>query len=606
MRQLLFFLSVFFTTTFLVFGQDLHERKYILDSVFVNCLSNKKLFKAYQIKPLPDSTSNVLSLTQLLKQNTAVFVKEYGNAMLASIALRGTSATHTQIVWNGIPVNSILNGQTDLNSFSPGGFDEIFIKEGGSSVSFGSGAIGGVIFLIDKISFTKKFHLSNHTKIGSFKTGLNRFKIISSNHKTYTKFSFQTQKSKNNYPYPGYNLKNENASYQGWDFSFINGIKLQQHQLYLKSKFSKLKRETSRTVYMPQNAELFTANNNLSGGWLWQSKHFTSHTIVAYLNEEYKYFFNKNLPANSHSNGQSILAKNILTFGLYKPYNIVIGNEISKQSGNGDNIGKHIRNNYAAFLIWTQHLNNFYYNFKLRKDYNNMVKIPLTGALEMNYNFHNYHQLRFNISKNFRLPTFNDLFWTPGGNQQLQPETSYSTDAGYDFNHKNFEVHITFFYIDNQNLIKWIPGDNQIWYPENFESVRYSGTELTINKTLIINDKWRISNQININYNRAVNCKNLKLLPYTPQLTGLNLFNLSYKSLSLSYRYNYQGKIYTTTTNTKYLPAYQLHSLSLSHNFGQHINIQFNIHNLLNTYYENVPSRPQPGRYYEFILNFKI
>ena len=602
----MFFLPAFITITQFVSGQDLPRQNYVLDSVFIEGLSGKKAFKTYQVVPLPDSLANTLSFPELLQQNTAVFIKEYGKGMLSGIALRGTGATHTQIVWNGLPVNSILNGQTDLNTFSPGGFDEIFIKKGGSSVSFGSGAIGGIVVFNDKIRFKKNFHLSNHTKLASFNTGLNRFNIISGNNKSYTKFSFQIQKSTNDYPYPGYDIKNENGRYQGWDFTLIDGIKWQQHQLYIKSKISKLDRETSRTLFMPQNAELFTGNTNLLGGWFWQSQHFNSRTEVAYLKEKYLYYFNKNLPANSNSVAHTMLVKNMLTLGLHQPYSIVIGNEISKQTGTGDNIGKHIRKNFATFFIWAHHFNKLSYRIKLRQDINPEIKIPLVGAIELYYPIHSYHHLHFNASKNFRLPTFNDMYWAPGGNPKLQPETSYSMDAGYTYKHSDFETHMSVFYINSSNLIKWIPVTNLFWQPENFESVHYSGVELLVSKILKINQNWLLSEKIDVNYNHSVNLKNNKLLPYTPQFTGLNTLKLAYKSYTLSYRFKYQGKIYTTTTNTKFLPAFPLHSLSLSCDYGQHINMQLNINNLLNTYYENIPSRPQPGRFYELMLNFKI
>ena len=606
MKQLLFFLPVFFATTQYMPGQTLLQQKYVLDSVYIEGLSSKKAFKSYQVIQLSDSLSNTASFSELLQQNTAVFIKEYGKAMLSSIALRGTGATHTQIVWNGIPVNSILNGQTDLNTFSPGGFDEIYIKKGGSSVSFGSGAIGGIVLFNDKINFTKNFSLSNFTKIGSFNTGLNRFKIINSNNNSFTKLSFQTQKSTNDYPYPGYDIKNENGRYQGLDFSFTNGLKLQNHKLYLKSKLSKLDRETSRTLYMSQNAELFTKNLNFLGGWFWHTKHFTSRTEVAYINEEYRYYFSKNLPDNSHSSARTLLLKNLINLGLHKPYSIVFGSEISKQTGTGDHIGNHIRNNFAGFLIWSHQLNKFMYQLKVRQDYNPDVKIPLVGAVELSYPLRTHHHLRFTASKNFRLPTFNDLYWVPLGNRQLQPETSYSIDGGYDYKQVDFEAHVSFFLINSQNLIKWIPGDNQFWHPENFESVRYSGIEFSTRKMFKINNKISLYNKTEVNYNHAVNRKNLKLLPYTPQFTGINLLKISYKDYAMSYRYKYQGKIYTTTTNTKFLPAYHIHSLSLVYNYRQHFNIQFNINNLLNTFYENIPAHPQPGRFYELIFNFKI
>ena len=606
MKHQLFLLSVFIFTTQYLLGQKLSKQNYVLDSVFLESISSKSVFKTYHITTLPDSVTNTLSLPELLTQNTAIFVREYGKGMIAGVSIRGTGANHTQIVWNGIPVNSILNGQTDLNTFSPGGFDEIFIKNGGSSVSFGSGAIGGVIVFNDKITFSKKFIISNYTKLGSFKTGLNHFKIISSNNNTYTKFSFQIQKSKNDYVYPGYKIKNENGQFQGLDFALVNGIKFKQHQWYIKSKISKLDRETSRTLYMPQKAKLLTGNIRILSGWLWQNKFFDNRTEFVYLNENYKYYFNKNLPGNSQNTAKIFLVKNLLNFGKKKTYKLTIGNELSKQTGKGDNIGKHIRNNFASFLIWSHQFNKLSYQIKLRQDINPGIKIPLIGAVALSFSFYTFHRLRLSASKNFRLPTFNDLYWIPGGNPQLQPETSYSIDAGYDYNRRYFETHFTFFYINSKNLIKWIPGNSQYWHPQNFESVQNSGIELSVIKKFKINKNCDISNKINFDYNHSINLKTGKIMPYTPQITGINIISLTYKRYHIIYRYRYQGKIYTTTTNTKFLPAYSLHNVSLAFNYGSHLKMQFNINNLLNTYYENVPSRPQPGRYYELIFNFKI
>ena len=606
MKQV-YLLLVITTLTLKVFGQEVPRRTYALDSVFINVLTSKNSYKAYRLIDLPDTLADTRSLPELLEQNTATFIKEYGRGMLASIALRGTSAAHTQIVWNGIPINSILNGQTDLNTFSPGGFDEIYIKKGGSSVNFGSGAIGGVVMFNDKIRFKKAFHLSNHTKIGSFKTGLNRFKIIGSNQKYFGKLSFQVQKSDNNYPYPGFDVKNDNGRYQGLDMTAVGGIKFNsKHELYLKSKISKLDRETSRTLYMPEDAKLLTGNTRLLSGWLWHSTHFISRTETAYLRENYRYYFNKNLSGNSHSAAETYLVKNLLSFRLHKDSKIIIGNEYSRQTGTGDHIDKHIRHNLVTFAIWSQHYKNLSYQLKLRHDFNPDIKIPLTGAVELNYAFLRHHNWRFNASKNFRLPTFNDLYWTPGGNPKLKPETSYNFATGYDYKNSGFEINISVFYIDSRNLIKWVPGQNNYWQPQNFESVHYSGIELSVNKKIIFNENWHLSNRINVNYHRSINQKTQKLLPYTPKITGINLLKLSYKIYSLTYRYRYQGKIYTTTTNTKFLPAYHLHSVSFTFYNRKHINLQFNINNLLNTYYENIQSRPQPGSNYELILNFKI
>jgi len=591
-----------------IFAQDFdRQQTYVLDSVVLTDLKSPKKFRSYSVYVLKDSLSSTQSIVSLLQKHTAVFIKEYGKGMLSSLLLRGTNASHTQVVWNGIAVNSILNGQTDLNTFSPSGFDEMFLKKGGSSVAYGSGAIGGIVVFNDRIFFKKNFQLLNQIKIGSFKTAVNAFKILNVNARIYTKFNFQIQKSQNDYPYIGYQNKNENAVYQNTDLNFTAGYKTGKDQmLYFKSKFSYQDRETPGTLYMPQDAKLLTQNQYLLSGWQTKFKTAKITTEVAYLFEKYNYFFNKNSDVNSQSLSRSLIVKNQINWLVNKKSSLLISNEWSRQEGKGDNINQHLRQNYALYAVWYQNLKRFEYHLKLRKDFNPDTKIPLTGAIELLYSINQTHQLRFNTSKNFRLPTFNDLYWQPGGNPDLKPEESSSFEVGYDWRKKNFKFHLTGFYIDTNNLIKWVPGSNQLWQPENFEKVVYKGFESSFYQHINIGNHFIINNHLDVTWQQAINQNKNKQVPFTPQLLGLDELQLKYKSYALTYRYQYQGKIYTTTTNTNFLPSYHLHGVSLDFQYNEHLSTRFNINNLLNTYYENVPTRPQPGRYYEFILNFKI
>jgi outer membrane cobalamin receptor len=38
------------------------------------------------------------------------------------------------------------------------------------------------------------------------------------------------------------------------------------------------------------------------------------------------------------------------------------------------------------------------------------------------------YKLKLNLSRNFRIPTFNDLYWEEGGNRDLKPESSYQAE----------------------------------------------------------------------------------------------------------------------------------------------------------------------------------
>ena len=56
-----------------------------------------------------------LSMADVLTFNTAIFIKQYGRATLSTVAFRGTAASHTQVMWNGMRINSPMLGMTDFS-----------------------------------------------------------------------------------------------------------------------------------------------------------------------------------------------------------------------------------------------------------------------------------------------------------------------------------------------------------------------------------------------------------------------------------------------------------------------------------------------------------
>lgn len=57
-----------------------------------------------------------LSMADVLTYNSSVFVKSYGRATQSTVAFRGTSASHTQVTWNGMRINNPMLGMTDFST----------------------------------------------------------------------------------------------------------------------------------------------------------------------------------------------------------------------------------------------------------------------------------------------------------------------------------------------------------------------------------------------------------------------------------------------------------------------------------------------------------
>ena len=130
-------------------GQTQKDSVLTLETVV---LSDVKLLKntyGFKTTKLKDSVleNDSKSFTDVLRFNSNIYFKENGYGMVASPSFRGTNASQTAVIWNGISINSQLNGQTDFNLINTNNFDQIVIKNGGGSVQYGSGAIGGSIHL---------------------------------------------------------------------------------------------------------------------------------------------------------------------------------------------------------------------------------------------------------------------------------------------------------------------------------------------------------------------------------------------------------------------------------------------------------------------------
>ena len=87
------------------------------------------------------------SLAEVLQARTPLALKYYGPGQLATIALRGTSAQHTAVLWNGLNIMLPTLGQTDFALLPVGASTRISIQPGPAAALYGSGAVGGAILL---------------------------------------------------------------------------------------------------------------------------------------------------------------------------------------------------------------------------------------------------------------------------------------------------------------------------------------------------------------------------------------------------------------------------------------------------------------------------
>ena len=97
---------------------------------------------------LRESITN--SLADVLSQNSTIFIKSYGRGSLSTASFRGTSPSHTQVMWNGIKLNSPMLGMVDFSLIPSYFIDDANIYHGASSTGITGGGLGGAISLAKK------------------------------------------------------------------------------------------------------------------------------------------------------------------------------------------------------------------------------------------------------------------------------------------------------------------------------------------------------------------------------------------------------------------------------------------------------------------------
>ena len=63
------------------------------------------------IESLDEGSS--VDLANIISSSSSVYVKQYG--ALATPTFRGSSSSHTLVLWNGMPINSIANGSFPIS-----------------------------------------------------------------------------------------------------------------------------------------------------------------------------------------------------------------------------------------------------------------------------------------------------------------------------------------------------------------------------------------------------------------------------------------------------------------------------------------------------------
>jgi vitamin B12 transporter len=628
------FLVIFLQIPFL-YGQDSIVKNIAYDIISINSFRSSFVNQGLLIEK-PDSIQRSRhengTLTDLFVQNGLFFIKSYGCGNLATTSFRGASASQTPLLWNGFNLQSPTNGTVDLSLVPAILCDVISIQNGGGSAGWGSGSIGGLIQANNIELFDEGLKLKYIGTIGSFGELQNAIQICSGNSRLYSDVRIYSQQSKNNFTYRNLGIANfpidtiENSCFnqKGTQLQVGWRSKNYKHSFVLRAWYQTTDREIPPSMLEVNNLanqhdEFFRS----MGSWKMSYSKFSFEFKTAMLTEFMDFYQGFQFP-KSQTHSISFINDVIIKIPLTKKISTNFGvvSTFSKAEVT-QFVPLTTQNRLSAFnaiqFIPNEQL-NFVLNFRAEEVEGKLL--PFVGSLASEWSPNKFATLKSSLSRNYRIPTFNDLYWQPGGNINLKPEDSWNAEGSLVFKlqKKHFFINYSFtaYYRQTKNWIQWRPtvGNSTIWSPENLLEVWSKGLEHHLQTDWYFN-KFKINLNFAYNYVRATNENSIvlndvslgKQLVYVPTHYTYSMLQLTYRNFYLSYAHQFNGLRFTASDHSTYLPAYDLATVTIGKRVDYKIyyfDVFFRTVNLFNEEYQAMSWRPMPGRNYHFglTLNF--
>ncbi len=627
-------ISVYFIN---IFAQDTSETK-INTEVVVESSKPEQQFQSFSSSYF---TSDEIKKFKFARTNDVinffpgVYIRDYGGiGGIKTVSLRGFSGIDVGILIDGVKINNQQNGLVDLTLIPLNFFEKVDVYRGGLSFLSGSNSSAGIINFSTYLPKVKKFELD--IMYGSFGTISSSARIPFfdfGNVRSSVSLSFFS--SKGNYPFSINDFGVEKI-YQRQNSNIEQLALLYQNSLIFSSFISNLKiiiSSANRGVPGP------ILQNNVENTVAKMNDRFilVNYSISPFFKSDTNLNFILNFVINKNSfydpqelgilikkDKVNYLNKDLLfrlsynkEFHLLRLFSFIEYN-YSSLSGDMLDISAEksvLRQNFASGISFAKSI--FLKELHLNFETASRLDIFQNTTTIFTYMFGFYVKdkgeilsIKLNTSSNFRLPTFNEMYYLNYGNTNLKPEKNYSYNIELSSKILSFlEPSVSFFYNITSNKIISVPKSPIQWTAQNVSRTLSRGMELTLNGNLGF---FFIC--INYTFNLVTDeTKNTptfgKFLIYTPRQLANSLvgFNFPYSS-ELILRGIYVGERYCLPDNSpsSLLKDYFTLDIIISKQIKiKNItgNISFQILNLLDKSYQVILNYPMPGR--QFYVKFE-
>ena len=573
------------------------------------------------IKPAEIGEGSSCDLASVISSSSSIYIKQYGS--LATPSFRGTTSSHTLVLWNGVPLNSIANGLSDFSSIHTHNFTDIYLVHGGNASVFGSGSVGGSIHLNTNSKSINKNSFSINTTMGSYGLKSESLAFSLKQRKLSAKVSLQSLIHANDFEYINVTqfgrplVTNEYGKIKSKNQHLDVSYKSSKYTIYNFSYWaSQLDREVPQNMTTPfSDAKQYDKANRVLLSINHKDDYLSINLKQAYIQEDFRYTeILKNI--DSHFLAESYISdadvKLIKGNYLFNIAGAFTNNKIA--NNNYIFMGKY-ETNLTAFSSIQYRSEFFALNTVLRKDWQTSFEVPVMPTLAFEANLSSSIKFRLKYNRNFRSPTYNDRFWVgagSNGNTDLTPEDAWSKELGFDVNSKYIQFSVTAYTLDISDMIVWQRMENGNWKPNNIKQVWSRGLEtkaiFKIKRLSILGNYSFIRSTSELSSNKLDNTVG-EQLRYVPLHKGNISFTLTMNNLQFSLNTSYTGEVITTygSLNNNTLDGFILTDIAIKYALEK-LPITFvgKLKNVVDKSYTTYQNYPNPGRELLLTINYTI
>jgi iron complex outermembrane receptor protein len=199
----------------------------------------------------------------------------------------------------------------------------------------------------------------------------------------------------------------------------------------------------------------------------------------------------------------------------------------------------------------------------------------------------------------------NDLYWKDRGDSLLLPERGWSKEFGVSRTMKNehqqYSVHLTFFQVNLNTQLAWLPNADGVFQPLNLSKMRSTGLEFMLDYH-VKKGNWTFGASPQYQLAQALS-KDKKQQIFVPLHNGNMALSLRYKNAILLWNQSASSRRYMATDNMTWVDGFTLSNCSFVFSpkvKKKTMNFTFKVLNVLNADYQILAEYPNPKR------NFKI